>query len=438
LGILRDSFGTNAILHSSIGHLIRAFEGDIPDTPLCQCLFERWRRRITQGNEHDPSTPRVPGIQAVVLVPSLSEASKLGKCTQIDLGLRSGLRNRIKAAFRRASTGEIGPLIVFPAPDPAAVSDILAQVEWRVVALRHRLKVQCEATSPVHTLIVLNLEQAAKRTKLTQSLEWPVLYMDASTDAPVLPLNGRDLRLTIEEIAFTAPITLIRQDILDVRALVQSAVGVARVFYESRAQNILDIAVATPAFFDLIVMFITSMFENVLSFQLEPGHTLPGWVHDQLRARPAAPTSILDFLELRLLEIVAAYLSVIFRTTLAGFAANPNEHLRSHDITAATSLLQFPSVAEALAWAAEQTSPQFLPIETRFASPVFGIYAAFCLLWPALPFVELANFPRALDEASFSLFPRQVSAVKKERKYFLTAGLRSRSPRTSNRSPPSS
>jgi hypothetical protein len=105
----------------------------------------------------------------------------------------------------------------------------------------------------VHTLIVLNLEQAAKRTQLTQSFEWPVLNLDASTEAPMLSLVGRDLRLSLKEIAFTVTITLIEQGVLDVRGLVENAKDRVRVFYENRAQNILDFAVQAPAFSNLLV-----------------------------------------------------------------------------------------------------------------------------------------------------------------------------------------
>jgi hypothetical protein len=253
-------------------------------------------------------------------------------------------------------------------------------VEWHIIALRKRAKIARDDACPVHTLIVLNLEQAARRLELIQSLEWPVLYMDSCAGGSILPLaNGRKLRISLAELAFGEIGNLFTNGVLDLSQVIDIALENLKQFYNESGKTAVDGLSKLRPFRGLIEESLLGLFAN--NARLKLAGRFPQEVHNQLKAQATPPASLLNFLKTRLLKLIATSLSVLFHITVSGFSVDSDKDLFPNDISNARAILMRLAVQEMFAWAAAQTSPQVLQIETRFQCSRFGLYAGYQLLW---------------------------------------------------------
>ena len=87
-----------------------------------------------------------------------------------------------------------------------------------------RKKHHCDSLTLLHTLIIVDMSENPDGLTLYQSIEWPVLYMDASSDAPIK--STRELceipePLRLDELISCTLIDLVEREVLNVDGLIE-------------------------------------------------------------------------------------------------------------------------------------------------------------------------------------------------------------------------
>jgi hypothetical protein len=122
--------------------------------------------------------------------------------------------------------------------------------------------------------------------------------------------------------------------------------------------------------------------------------TKSNWVINQVHVAPGAPESALEFLKVRLLDIIATAYSIVFRLLLSGFRTGV---VQRSDIAIFSFILGLESTRNLLECAVVQGHRQFVAIESRNQCDIVALYPISVLTFDCIESSGRASDPAELQ-----------------------------------------
>ncbi|KAK8881225.1 hypothetical protein M9Y10_003959 [Tritrichomonas musculus] len=339
--LIESSLFENANLHSSLLHLLYGYNlKPIFLEDLSTYFYNVWKKNH--------------GIKSIIMLPSFNNIDKITgyEFIKIDSSYSFDIENRIKSEINQKKEHE-NPLIISILISQSKISiEVILQYEFILESIKGWCVKEKKIKKPIHTLILISMEHNIENLKINQSIEWPLLYLDTCYDYTIKTKNYNDIPLDVSQLLFNPIRTLIKGDddesqddesidngLIDVDDLFKLARQSIVPCYTEDENRLIDSAIFSKKnVFNYVIKkpiinLITKKKDeksNCTAIEFITNDFHDFWSFKQINLLPSPPSSIIEFLSIKLIKVIGDIMSIIFELLLSGIdPRNPidNEYI---------------------------------------------------------------------------------------------------------------
>ncbi|KAK8835712.1 hypothetical protein M9Y10_040530 [Tritrichomonas musculus] len=378
--LIKSSLYENANLHSSLLHLLHGYNKNPSQVGhLSAHFYKIWKKNN--------------GIKSIIMLPFFNNIDKITgyEFIRIDSSNSVDIDTRIKAEISQKEKHE-KPLIISILISQSKLSiEVILQYEFILESIKGWcVKEEKIVKQPIHTLILISMEHNIENLKINQSIEWPLLYLDTCYDYTIKTKNNNNLPLDVSQLLFSPIRTLVKGDdeesqddesidngLIDMDELFKKArQSIIPCYTEDENKLIDSVIFAKRYLFNFVIKkpiinLITKITDEesnhtAIEFITDDFHDL--WSFKQITLLSSPPSSIIEFLSIKLVKVIGDIMGIIFELLLSGIdPRNPidnNITFMKADIFC--FMMKRPEFANLFFWILNGDSNQVYPIDHRY------------------------------------------------------------------------
>ncbi|KAK8894420.1 hypothetical protein M9Y10_022854 [Tritrichomonas musculus] len=378
--LIESALYENADLHSSLLHLLHGYTKKASQLgSLSDHFYKVWRKN--------------KGIKSIIMLPSFNNIDKITgyEFIRIDSSNSVDIDTRIKAEIRQKAKHE-KPLIISILISQSKLSiEVILQYEFILESIKGWcVKEEKIVKQPIHTLILISMEHNIENLKINQSMEWPLLYLDTCYDYTIKTKNNEDLPLDVSQLLFSPIRTLVKGDdeeSQDDESIDNGLIDMGELFTKARQSIIPCYTEDENKLIDSIIINNKKLFNFVIKRPIinlitkitdeESNHTAIEFITDdfhdlwsfkQITLLSSPPSSIIEFLSIKLVKVIGDIMGIIFELLLSGI--DPRNPIDNDKTFMKADIFYFmmerPEFADLFFWILNGDSNQVYPIDHRF------------------------------------------------------------------------